>query len=146
MQRIHSEIVVALFVIVGLCALGYLMLRLGNLRLWPGTTYDLTATFPSAAGLHAGATVAVAGVKVGWVEQITLHNYAAVVTLRLEKRMRLQDDTSAAIRTRGLLGEKYVLLTPGNSERLLRPGERIREVEASVNIETLIGRFIQGTL
>ena len=140
------EVTVVLFVIVGFCALGYLMVRLGNMHLWSNTTYNLMAVFPSAAGLHSSATVEIAGVKIGWVEAIALRDYDAVVTLRLEKQVRVQDDAIASIRTRGVLGEKYILLTPGGSERLLQPGERLREVEPPLDIETLIGRFIQGKL
>lgn len=146
MRRFNIEVTVALFVIVGLCALGYLMVRLGNVQLWRGAMYDLTAVFPSTAGLRSGATVDIAGVKIGWVTTIALHDYDAVVTLRLDNRIRLQEDAVASIRTRGVLGDKYVLITPGDSERLLRPGERIREVEPPIDIETLIGRFIQGKL
>lgn len=99
--------------------------------------YDLTAVFPNVTGLHEQATVELAGVKIGWVETIELRDYAAIVTLRLDKQVRLQEDAIASIRTRGVLGDKYILLTPG---------ERIREVGAPVDIETMIGRFIQGKL
>ena len=146
MRRFNLEITVGLFVVVGLCALAYLSIRLGQLQVGLGHTYDLTAVFPTIAGLRVGATVEIAGVQVGRVQDITLANYAAVVTLRLEKRVQLQDDAIASIRTRGLIGEKYVSITPGGSERLLSAGGRIREVEPPLDVETLIGRFIQGKI
>ena len=80
------------------------------------------------------------------MHDITLANYTAVVTLLLEKQVQLQEDAIASIRTRGLIGEKYVSITPGGSERLLTAGGRIREVEPPIDVETLIGRFIQGKL
>lgn len=145
MKRFNLEATVGLFVILGLLALGYLSVRLGQLQIG-GNTYDLTAVFPTVAGLRIGAAIEVAGVEVGRVQNITLDDYAAVVTLRLEKRVQLQEDAIASIRTRGVIGEKYVRITPGGSERLLVAGGRIREVEPPIDIETLIGQFIQGKL
>jgi phospholipid/cholesterol/gamma-HCH transport system substrate-binding protein len=146
MKRFTLEVIVGLFVILGLGALGYLSIRLGQLQLGHGHTYDLTAVFPTVAGLRVGATVEIAGVQVGRVQDISLSNYAAAVTLRLENQVQLQEDAIASIRTRGLIGEKYVSITPGGSERILKPGGRIREVEPPIDIETLIGRFIQGKI
>ena len=146
MKRFTLEVIVGLFVVLGLGALGYLSIRLGQLQLGHGHTYDLTAVFPTVAGLRVGATVEIAGVQVGRVQAINLSNYAAAVTLRLENQVQLQEDAIASIRTRGLIGEKYVSVTPGGSERILKPGGRIREVEPPIDIETLIGRFIQGKI
>src|SRR5262249_28476963 len=146
MRRFHLEVTVGLFVILGLCALAYLSIRLGQLQIGQGRTYDLTAVFPTVAGLRVSATVEIAGGKVGRGQDITLANYAAVGALRLEKGVQLQEDAIASIRTRGVIGEKYVRITPGGSERLLTAGGRIREVEPPLDIETLIGRFIQGKL
>ena len=146
MKRFNLEVTVGLFVVLGLCALAYLSVRLGQLQVGRGNTYDLTAVFPTVAGLREGATVEIAGVQVGRVQDISLADYTAVVTLRLDKQVKLQDDAIASIRTRGLIGEKYVRITPGGSERLLTAGGRIREVEPPIDIETLIGHFIQGKL
>jgi phospholipid/cholesterol/gamma-HCH transport system substrate-binding protein len=146
MKRFNLEVTVGLFVVLGLCALAYLSVRLGQLQIGRGHTYDLTAVFPTVAGLRVGANVEIAGVQVGRVQDIKLVNYAADVTLRIEKQVQLQEDAIASIRTRGLIGEKYVSVTPGGSERLLTAGGRIREVEPPVDIETLIGHFIQGKL
>jgi len=146
MKRFNLEVTVGLFVVLGLCALAYLSVRLGQIQVGRGNTYDLIAVFPTVAGLREGATVEVAGVQVGRVQDITLADYAAVVTLRLDKQVKLQEDAIASIRTRGLIGEKFVRITPGGSERLLTAGGRIREVEPPIDIETLIGHFIQGKL
>ena len=146
MKQFNLEVTVGLFVVLGLCALAYLSVRLGQLQIGRGHTYDLTAVFPTVAGLRVGANVEIAGVQVGRVQDIKLVNYAADVTLRIEKQVQLQEDAIASIRTRGLIGEKYVSVTPGGSEHLLTAGGRIREVEPPVDIETLIGHFIQGKL
>ncbi len=146
MKRFNLEVTVGLFVVLGLCALAYLSVRLGQLQVGRGNTYDLTAVFPTVAGLRVSATIEIAGVQVGRVQDIKLAEYAAVVTLRLDKQVKLQEDAIASIRTRGLIGEKYVRITPGGSEQLLTAGGRIREVEPPIDIETLIGHFIQGKL
>ncbi len=146
MKRFTLEVTVGLFVLLGLCALAYLSIRLGQLPIGQGSTYDLTAMFPTVAGLRVGATVEIAGVQVGRVLDIHLAEYSAAVILRLDKRVTLQDDAIASIRTRGLIGEKYVKITPGGSVRILTAGGRIREVEPPIDIETLIGHFIQGKL
>ncbi|MGE3537183.1 MAG: outer membrane lipid asymmetry maintenance protein MlaD [Candidatus Tectimicrobiota bacterium] len=146
MRRFYLEVTVGLFVVIGLCALAYLSIRLGKVQLGQGNTYDLTAVFPTIAGLRVGATVEIAGVQIGRVQDIVLIDYNANVVLRIEKRVALQEDAIASIRTRGLIGEKYVSVTPGGSDRLLTAGGRIREVEPPIDIETLIGRFVQGKL
>ncbi|MEE8291141.1 MAG: outer membrane lipid asymmetry maintenance protein MlaD [Candidatus Tectomicrobia bacterium] len=146
MKRFNLEITVGLFVVLGLLALAYLSVKLGQIQLGGGNTYTLTAVFPTVAGLQAGATVEVAGVQIGRVEKINLEDFEAVVTLRLESRVQLQDDAIASIRTRGLIGEKYVRITPGGSDHLIADGGRIHEVEAPFDFEDLLSQFIQGKI
>ena len=146
MKRFNLEATVGLFVVLGLCALAYLSVRLGQLQIGRGSTYDLIAVFPTVAGLREGASIEIAGVQIGRVQSIKLAEYAAVVTLRIDNQVRLQEDAIASIRTRGLIGEKYVSVTPGGSDHLLTAGGRLREVESPIDIETLIGHFIQGKL
>ncbi len=146
MKRFNLEITVGLFVVLGLLALAYLSVKLGQIQLGGGNTYTLTAVFPTVAGLQAGATVEVAGVQIGRVEKISLEDFEAVVTLRLESRVQLQDDAIASIRTRGLIGEKYVRITPGGSDHSIAAGGRIHEVEAPFDFEDLLSQFIQGKI
>ena len=146
MKRFNLEVTVGLFVVLGLLALGYLSIKLGKLQLGIGHTYVLTAVFPTVTGLKPSATVEVAGVEIGLVETIRLEDFEAVVTLRLSENVRLQEDAIASIRTRGMIGEKYIRISPGGSYRLIPPGGRIREVETPIDFEDLIGRFVQGKL
>lgn len=146
MKRFNLEVTVGLFVVVGILALGYLSIKLGQIQLGKGNTYTLTAVFPTVAGLKQAATVEVAGVQIGRVETIDLEDFEAVITMRLDAAVRLQEDAIASIRTRGLIGEKYIRISPGGSDRLISPGGRIREVETPVDFEDLIGRFIQGKI
>jgi phospholipid/cholesterol/gamma-HCH transport system substrate-binding protein len=90
--------------------------------------------------------VEVAGVVIGRVENIALKDFEALVTIRIDDSVQLQDDSIASIRTRGLIGEKFIRITPGGSDRVIPPGGRIREVESPLDFEDLIGRFIQGKI
>ncbi len=146
MKRFNLQIIVGLFVIVGLLALAYLSVHLGELSWGQGNSYPVTAVFPTVTGLQRGAAIEIAGVRVGRVEQIVLEDYEAVVTLRLQGEVQLQEDVIASIRTRGLIGEKYIRITPGGSEKLIVAGGRIRDVETPLDIEDMISQVIQGKI
>lgn len=146
MRRFNLEITVGLFVVLGFLALAYLSIKLGQIQIVGGNTYTLTAIFPTVAGLKQGATVEVAGVQIGRVEKIDLEEFEAIITIRLDVSVQLQDDAIVSIRTRGLIGEKYLRITPGGSEQLIAAGGRIREVETPVDFEDLIGQLIQGKI
>jgi phospholipid/cholesterol/gamma-HCH transport system substrate-binding protein len=146
MQRFNREIAVGVFVALGFLALAYLSIKLGDIQIGSSHTYNLTAVFPTVSGLQPSAAVEIAGVSVGRVDTITLQDFEAVVTMRVDSNVRLQTDAIASIRTRGLIGEKFIRITPGGSEQMIAPGGRIREVETPVDFEDLIGRFIQGKI
>jgi phospholipid/cholesterol/gamma-HCH transport system substrate-binding protein len=95
-------------------------------------------------GLKAGSGVEIAGVQVGRVESIGLADYQARVVLRLETHVKIQDDSIASIKTKGLIGEKYIRISPGGSDKIIPPNGRIREVEAPVDLEELISKYIFG--
>lgn len=146
MNRFNLELSVGVFVLLGLMAMAYIAVRLGQLPLGGGHVYTVTATFSTVGGLQRGADVDIAGVKVGRVDDIALKDYEAVVTLSIDSDVKLQDDAIASIKTRGLIGEKYLRITPGASDRLIADGGHIRDVETPVDFEDLIGQFIQGKL
>jgi phospholipid/cholesterol/gamma-HCH transport system substrate-binding protein len=146
MKRFSLEVIVGLFVIVGLLAVGYLSVKLGQVSIVGGNTYLLTALFPTISGLRRGAAVEIAGVSVGRVEQIKLEDYEALVTLRVSDEVKLQEDAIASIRTRGLIGDQYVRISPGGSDRLIPPGGRIRDVEPPLEVEDMIRRLVQGKI
>ncbi len=144
MTRWDLEVVVGLFLLVGIFALGYLSIRLGRMQVFGLGGYTVYAEFPTVGGLKEGASVEIAGVKVGRVEDISLNDYQARVTMRIDRDVKLQEDTIASIKTKGLIGEKYVQLSPGGSERLIPNNGKIRETEPPIDIEELIGSFIFG--
>ena len=146
MERFNLELSVGVFVLLGLIAMAYISIRLGQIPLGGGDSYTVTATFASTGGLQRGADVDIAGVKIGRVEKIILEDYEAVVTLSVDSTIELQEDAIASIKTRGLIGEKYIRISPGGSDRLISAGGKIREVETPLDFEDVIGQFIQGKI
>ena len=144
MERTKVNVAVGLFLVLGILALGWLSIRLGRVSFLGGTGYLVTADFPSVGGLKAGSGVEIAGVLIGRVESIGLADYQARVVLRLNSDVKLQDDSIASIKTKGLIGEKYIRISPGGSDKLIPPNGRIREVEAPVDLEELISKYIFG--
>lgn len=144
MERSKVNIAVGVFVVLGILALGYLSIKLGRVSFFAGAGYLVTADFPSVGGLRPGASVEIAGVEVGRVESIGLVDYQAHVVLRLNSDVKLQEDAIASIKTKGLIGEKFIRISPGASEKIIGPGERIREIEAPVDLEELISKYVFG--
>jgi len=145
MDRPNVNIAVGLFVVLGVLALAYLSIKLGRVTIFTGGGYELIADFPSVGGLRPGASIEIAGVEVGRVESIGLgEDYQARVVLRLNTGVQLQDDAIASIKTKGLIGEKFIRISPGASEKLIPPNGRLREVEAPVDLEELISKYVFG--
>lgn len=144
MDRSRVNIAVGMFVILGIVALGYLSIQLGQVSFLRGRGYAVTVDFPSVGGLKAGSAVEIAGVEIGRVESIGLADYQARVTLRVHSGIKLQEDVIASIKTKGLIGEKYIRISPGGSEKIIQPNGRIREVEAPVDFEELLSKYIFG--
>jgi phospholipid/cholesterol/gamma-HCH transport system substrate-binding protein len=144
MKRTNLELTVGIFVLFGLACLGYLAINLGKMEIY-GEGYPVFANFDNASGLKTGAAVEVAGVEVGRVTAINLTAmYQARISLRLHPGVKIHDDAIASIRTKGIIGDKFVKLSPGNSEKLVPPGGTIINTESGIDLEELIGSYIHG--
>ena len=146
MKKGNLELVVGVFMLIGIICLSYLSIKLGKMEFFGGDTYTVNAEFDSVSGLKQGASVEIAGVEVGRVDRIVFipDKGVARVTLKLNSGVKLQDDVIAAVRTRGIIGDKFIKLKPGGSDRLVAPGGRVRETESSVDIEELLSKYIHG--
>jgi phospholipid/cholesterol/gamma-HCH transport system substrate-binding protein len=138
------ELGVGLFMVAGVVALAYLSVNLGRVDILGQRGYVVYADFPSVGGLKSGAAVEIAGVSVGRVQSIGLKDYQARVTLRIDSDVKLQTDAIVSIKTKGLIGEKFVLISPGGSDKIVPAGGRMTEVEAPVDIEELISKYVFG--
>ncbi len=147
MHDTKLELIVGVFVLVGIAALTYMAVKLGKLEvIGGGNQIELQAEFDSVAGLKTGSTVEIAGVQVGQVKRIGLKDDRALVVLSLHPGVKIYGDAIASIKTRGLIGDKYVLISPGGSQKELPPGSKIRDTESGVDLESLIGEFIHGNV
>jgi phospholipid/cholesterol/gamma-HCH transport system substrate-binding protein len=142
MRKLRLGLSVSGFLLLGALSLTYLFTVLGEADLRQGWGYTVYADFTSASGLDSGSVVELAGVQVGQVTRIDLNGTRARVTLKLRDEVRLQDDVIASIQTKGLLGERYLLLTPGGSDEIIPPGGKIRETEAPLDLPGLMAAYI----
>ena len=145
MRRVDLEVVVGLFLLVGILALGWISVRLGQVEILGASGYTVYADFTTVGGLKEGAGVEIAGVRIGRVEKISLvDGYQARVRIRIDSGVELQEDTIASIKTKGLIGERYMQLSPGAADQIIPSGGEIRETEPPVDLEELIGTVVFG--
>jgi phospholipid/cholesterol/gamma-HCH transport system substrate-binding protein len=142
MNRLTTETAVGMFIIIGLLCLAYLSVKLGDVNIFGTKQYVVKARFANVSGLKEGAEVDIAGVPVGKVSKISLDDYQALVDLLINPSVRLQEDSIASIRTQGIIGDKYVKISPGGAEEYLKPNGMISETESAVDIEELISKYI----
>jgi phospholipid/cholesterol/gamma-HCH transport system substrate-binding protein len=144
MKKANLELMVGIFVLLGLACLTYLAVHLGKMEVL-GNGFRVVAEFGNISGLKKGASVEVAGVEVGRVESIRLTpGDRALVAMRLQPGIKLTADTIASIRTKGIIGDKFVKLSLGNSEKTIAAGGKIRDTESAVEWEELISKYIHG--
>ena len=145
MKKYSLEFSVGAFVLVGCVCLAYLTVKLGKMEVYGNDGYAVRASFASVSGLKAGARVEIAGVPVGKVTGIALSgDYAAKVSLQIDKGVALSDDSIASVKTSGLIGDKYVSISPGGSENMLADGGEITETESAIDIEDLVSKYVFG--
>ena len=146
MKQKGTEVLVGLFVLIGLICLGYLAIHLGKLEVFANQGYVVYGDFANVAGLRRGDTVEIAGVSVGRVDSLRLVEDKARLGLRLNPGVEIQEDSIASIRSRGLIGDKYVGISLGASSQVIEPGGLIRETESPPDITDLIGKLIGGNV
>jgi phospholipid/cholesterol/gamma-HCH transport system substrate-binding protein len=144
MKRFDLETTVGIFVLAGLISLAFLSIRLGKMEVVGREGYTLYAKLPNTGGLKKGSVVEIAGVEVGRVKSVTLEQYQAKLVLHMQPEIKIQEDAILSVKTKGLMGEKYLSLSPGGSEKFLGPGEWIRDTEPPVDLEELLAKYIYG--
>jgi phospholipid/cholesterol/gamma-HCH transport system substrate-binding protein len=148
MKQSTIDLGVGIFVLIGLICVGYLTIQLGQMRLLGDDHYYLYARFQSVSGLTEGARVEIAGVEVGQVASISLDpvELVARVKLKIQNDVQLSDDVIASIKTMGLIGDKYIKLSPGGSDEILAEGDLIIETQSALDIEEIISKYAFGDL
>ena len=146
MRRFDLELAVGLFMIAGIVCLGYLSIKLGGMELLGQNGYELNLVFSNSGGLKQGSPVVIAGVDVGRVKEVRLDDYQALVVINLPEDVKIQEDAIASIKTKGLIGEKYVEIAPGGAEDFVGPGGKLRDTQPAIDMEALISKFVFGKL
>jgi len=148
MKKTSIETAVGIFVVIGIVCVGYLTVKLGKVELIGDNYYPIYARFRSVSGLKMGAYVEMAGVQIGKVDSISLdlERKTALIEMKILKDVILSDDVIASVSTAGLIGDKYINLSPGGSETILKSGDLITETESAVNLEELISKYVFGSM
>ena len=146
MRKFDLELAVGIFMIAGMVCLAYLTIKLGQLEVLGDKGYEIQAVFSSSGGLKTGSSVVIAGVEVGRVKKVVLDDYEARVTMSLPLEVKIQEDAIASIKTKGLIGEKYVEISPGGLDENLEPGGVIRDTQPPIDIEQLISNYVFGNV
>ncbi len=147
MNMVKLEMMVGTFMLIGILCLGYVSIKLGKMEIFGGDFYNVVATFDSVSGLKPGAKVEVAGVEVGKVDHIALDAKSgdrALAYLKIKSGVKITDDVIASVRTSGIIGDKFIKLRPGGSEKMLKNNDTIHETESAIDIEELVSKFIHG--
>jgi len=137
-----TEVSVGLFMIMGMACLVYLSVNLGGVELFGSNAYTIRAVFGSIEGLEPGASVEIAGVPVGKVRSITLEENNARVDMEIKNGTQISDDTIASIRTKGVIGDKFVKLSPGGSDEFIEDKGELIDTESAISLEELISKYI----
>lgn len=144
----NTEILVGLFIAIGLASLFMLAMKVSNLNIYSNDEgYEITANFDDISGLKIKSPVTMSGVRIGRVSDITFDSeiFEAVVKIRIDSQYKtLPKDTSASIYTAGLLGEKYIGLEAGGDEENLQQGDKLKLTQSSLVLEKLISRFVDA--
>lgn len=143
-RSLTLEFWVGLFFVVAVACGGYLAVGLGDIRIFSSNRYQIIAEFDNISGLKHGASVEIAGVPIGEVTAINLHDPAAHVTLSIDKSVRLRDDDVASIRTKGIIGDRYIKISRGASDTLIEPGQKMTETESVVDFEDIVGKIVHN--
>ena len=144
MDKRKIEFYVGLFVVIGILCMTYLFVILGEVSLIRSKQYQVYGNFTSVSGLKAGARIEMAGVQIGTVSDIAIDKteLMARVEFSIDKNIELTEDSIVSVKTSGIIGQKYIDILPGGSDIMLEPGDDIFNTESSLDIESLVRKFI----
>jgi phospholipid/cholesterol/gamma-HCH transport system substrate-binding protein len=146
MKKYTQETVVGIFVVVGLFAIAYMTVKLGNVGFLGENSYSLYAKFSTVTGLRTGNPVNMLGLEIGRVESFKMDqdNQVAVVELKINNGIKIYDDAIASIKTEGLIGDKFISIDAGGSGDLLKNGDIITDTESPTDIMDLVSKYAFG--
>jgi phospholipid/cholesterol/gamma-HCH transport system substrate-binding protein len=146
MKKYSHETIVGIFLVIGLLVIGYMTIKLGDVSLLGDNSYSLYAEFSSVSGLRKGNPIEIFGMEVGQVGGFSMdqENQQVILELKIKNGIHIYDDAIAAIKTAGLIGDKYVSIDPGGSDEVLENGDTILDTESPIDLGDLIGKYAFG--
>jgi phospholipid/cholesterol/gamma-HCH transport system substrate-binding protein len=146
MKKYTQETVVGIFVVIGIIAIAYMTVKLGNIGFVGENSYSLFAKFSSVTGLRVGNPVNMLGLEIGRVQSFKMdqENQVAVVELKIQNGIDIYDDAIASIKTEGLIGDKFISIDAGGSGDLLKNGDTIVDTESPTDIMDLVSKYAFG--
>ncbi len=142
MKKLSVELTVGVFVLLALILFGYFSIKVGSADSVGSDGYELIARFSDVGNLKNGSAVVIAGVPIGRVNGIALRDYQAEVRMAVAPNVKIQEDAIATVKSRGLLGESLIEISPGGSETILASGQRIRETQPAIDLYGLVAKYI----
>lgn len=145
-MQLKKETAVGIFVLVGILAISYMAIQLGNVQLFSDRYYPVHANFTDISGLKVNAPVQMFGVEIGYVEKIGLDQEKGLATVRMliQKEISLMDDAVVSVKTNGLIGDKYLKITPGVMGDAIQPDGTLFDTKPAIILEDLISKFAFG--
>jgi len=146
MKSFSLETTVGIFVVIGIICVGYMTIKLGKVSFFVDNYYSLNAGFSSVSGLRVDSPIEINGIKVGRVNRLVMNQekQVALVEMNIQKGIKVYDDATAAIKTSGLIGDKFVKIDPGGGGELLKTGGTITDTNSPLDVEDLIGKYVFG--
>jgi len=137
------EMIVGAFVLVGIISISWMAVKLGQIGGLGASGYAVEAVFDDAGGMRSGSDVMMAGVVIGRVGNVVINEDSdAKLTLMIDDEIALTSDAIASVRTKGIIGERYIRISQGGDDEMLQAGDEIEETESAINIEDLVSKYI----
>ena len=146
MKKYSHETIVGIFVVLGIVAIYFMAISLGEVSLVGENNKTYHAPFSTVSGLRVGNSVEMLGMEIGRVADFKMdqENLQAIVTIEVDKEIQIYDDAIASIKTAGLIGDKYIEIDPGGGGDLLADGDTIIETESPIDLGELISKYAFG--
>lgn len=146
MFKLKKETAVGLFVLVGILSVVYMAVKLGNIHMFTDKYYSVKADFSDISGLKINAPVQMYGVKIGFVDDISLDQDKGVakVSMQIDREIELTDDAIVSVKTSGLIGDKFLKIAPGGLGDPIEPGDTLFDTNPAIDLEDLISKFAFG--
>lgn len=138
----YVELMVGVFMLFGVGCFSFIAINIAQMRFFETGHHRIKAQFTNISGLENGAPVEIAGVPIGEVTNIKLEGTSAVVTMTIRDSVDIREDDIASIRTKGIIGDRYVRINPGASDKMVPADGEITDTESTVDIEEIIGKVI----